>query len=153
MKESITLKLLSHALRKFSRELEVDAKQTQIIIFTEDDSYGTGRYKLLKNYKPVREISFSEVWDGDLSIFSFGERAILSLAGSSIDKTIEQFIANMLIDLGKKHSVNTSQVEIMIWSRDVQGETPTFNLYLSKEDNNKKTKSDKGQIKLNEILK
>lgn len=153
MKESITVKLLSHALRKFARQLETDAKQTQIIIYTEDNAYGTGKYKLLKNYKPVRDISFEEVWDGDLSIFSFAEKAILNLAGSSIAKTIQQFIAKMLIDLGSSNLVETSNIEIMIWSKDVQGETPRFNLYISKEENSKKIKSDKGQIKLNEILK
>jgi hypothetical protein len=153
MKESITTKLLSHAIRKFANELSTDAKETQLIICTEDDSYGTAKYKLLKNYKPVRGINFAEVWDGDLSIFSFMERSVLGLAGSSIDKTIEQFIANMLVDLSKKHTVNASQVEIMIWSRDVQASTLMFHLYITSETDGKKTKTDKGQIKLNEILK
>lgn len=150
MKESIVTKLLSNAIRKFSNQFGGDTtpKQVQIIICTNDDSYGTPEYKLLHNYKTVRSLEFKDIYNGE-DIFSFAEKAVLSLL-PNIETTCSQFIANMMVDIGYKNNVKPSTVSIMIWSKDVQASQLMYHLYLTGEDGKK---LDKGVLNLSEVLK
>lgn len=149
MKESITKKLLSNAIRQFATQLSVQPKQTQLIITTDDDSYATPRYALLNNYKKVRQIQFNDIYNGDTSIFSFAERTALSLLPSDKEKVLEQNIAKLIINIAQKNSASASKVQVMIWTSDDKAENLLFHLYVVDE---KGKKQDKGKIELSQLL-
>jgi len=152
MKESITIKMLSEALRKFALQGDVTTKDTQLMIYTDDNVHCVPSYKLLYGYKPSRNIPFSDVYDGNKEIFSFVERSALSLLGNSLNDSVSEFIAKLMGGLAKKHSVNPSDVEVMIWTRDINASVLSFNVYITTYENSKKSKTDKGKITLKEFL-
>jgi len=152
MIESITNKLLSNALINFANEKSLNAKQIQLIIYTEDNNLALPQYKLLTDYKFVSNIEFDNIYNGDSKIFSLIERGALSLLNDSLEKSVSKYISKIIISISKKYDVNCSDVSIMIWSKDVQASNVSFHLYIMEIVNDKKMRLDKGKILLKDFI-
>lgn len=153
MKEQITLKLLTGAIRRFATEAGLSPKEVQLVITTDDDQFASPKYKILHKYQPVEVVGFDRIYDGDDSIFSIMERTALRLLPTSLPNSVGQALAKIIINLAEKHGVLPSSVQVMIWTRDVQAGSLLFQLYVStKSEDGKTIRQDKGPIELRTLL-
>ena len=102
--EKQTKDILRNAIKNFALENEVGNKQSQILIFTEDIEECIPRYKVLKDNKAIKEVSFNELLN--VKIDFLGREMIAT-----------PFMAKTIRRLSMEQNITPDQVKVLIWSK------------------------------------
>lgn len=103
-----TKNILRDAIVRYSKENEVSVKETQLIITTYTPEC-TPVYKVLKNYKPIKEVSFNEILD--VKIDFLGREIIAT-----------PFITSAIRKLIKESDCKYNEVNVLIYPNDEKGD-------------------------------
>lgn len=100
-----TKNIMANAIKNFAKESNLDIKEVQFLISTDDEKSCTPKYRFLIKHKPQREVSFNEILN--VKVDFLGREMIAS-----------PFIANTIRRLSKENECSTLDVNVLIYSQD-----------------------------------
>jgi hypothetical protein len=114
-----TNNILQQAIKRYSEENEVSVKETQLMITTYTPECKPV-YKVLKNFKPIKDVGFNEILD--LKIDFLGREIIAT-----------PFITNAIMRIIKENSCEYSEVNVLIYSNDENGDDLKLHLFIGNQ--------------------
>ena len=125
MKEEITKKIIAAALYKFSLQHGRAVHDMRIAITTDRDDFATPIFQTLCK-KPdgqtitLNNVEFSDIYDGDMSIFSFFEKGGLGLLKKPLEILVPEHLSSGLRKVAAENTVEPSKVKLIIVPSDDQ---------------------------------
>ena len=100
-----TKDVMISAIKRYAEKNEVSNSESQLIIFTDDNENMMPKYKVLKQFKPVCEVTFNELLNKKID---FLQREAM----------ITPFIQRSIGRMAKENDVNPKDIVVMIHSKN-----------------------------------
>lgn len=100
-----TKDVMISAIKRYAEKNEVSNTDSQLIIFTDDNDNMIPKYKVLKQFKPLYEVTFNELLNKKID---FLQREAI----------ITPFIQRSIGRLAKENDVSPESIVVMIHSKD-----------------------------------
>lgn len=141
MKTAIIQKILKNALNKFASQSSMKCNDIQLVVFTVDGEFV--KYKKCHRLKPVSEIPFSDIYNGE-DIFSIMESGMIKMANINFEHVTQIFLSKTLKELSQANQGDIFKTRILIHTPSETAEKLYFSLYVNGVD--------KGVIDINKFL-
>ena len=114
-----TKSVMCNAIRRYASENNTPTTDSQILIYS-DNPECTPSYKVCKDHKPVREVSFNDLLN--VKVDFLGRELIAT-----------PFIKNCIKRITKENSCAFDKVNVLVYSKDEEGEDIKLWLFIGTE--------------------